>query len=915
MKTRLLLTAAGALAFSLLLPILSASALLGNRPRADNPALTDGYWITQRLSTPDHRFFFADGDTGWAMGMPSTGSWGPPGSELYRTQDGGVTWREVYDNGIIAAPRNLERVFFVSPVEGWISGTYARADICWGAFIAHTADGGDTWHEQYTSPCRLSGRYLGDMWFLDSQHGWVGDLRTTDGGQTWQELNPNHPIWTIVRFVNPNTGFALGPSAGPPYPPPPALLRTDDGGSTWTVLSLLPAGANAVWARPDGARLWAVGAGGAIALSLDGGLSWTPVPSPTAADLHHVRFADGQRGWAAGRGGVLLRTTDGGWRWYAVDIGTTADVTALFVTAADQVWVFADGLRRSFDGGVTWQRLPYVAGDVRGLAMGTEATGWAITDRSLLKTRNAGGVWVPQATLTDAVAVEAVDAQHAWVLTTAGLRRTVDGVTWQTIPLPGVRAALGLDFVDSARGWLLAQTERVNPVCEAYDEQVYRTQDGGLTWTPLFSDDQPPRCGALLQQVVFVNTSDGWAAGHRGLLRTTDGGLTWQRINTDDYVKYTDFADPLRGWRIQAVSYGTPYYAVHEDRLQRTADGGVTWETVRTVNTWYGPGYRRVEFGTPAEGWVAGDEGRVLYTTDGGETWSEASFSDYNLFALAALPSGRAWFGGQNGFIGRYSAAQPAGCWATPTPRPPSTVTPPASAAVSRRIAHCMDDAYVRLDSADLLFDVKFVRSGARPDGAVSYQAGLVFRNVAIPRGAAITSARLRLTPWGYQSGTPVRVELRGELRPNTGEFSPFNWWPQDRPRTRARVPWTLTTTVTGPAESPDIAAVVQEIVDQPGWRPGNSLTIFLDPAAGGAHYVDWMAFDYQFTPALAAELQVSYTTSTGPTPTPTPTASPTPTPTATATPAAERRYLPLILRSVSHGQPSQGHLPLVMRE
>ncbi|MCS6843361.1 MAG: hypothetical protein NZ528_03420 [Caldilineales bacterium] len=67
----------------------------------------------------------------------------------------------------------------------------------------------------------------------------------------------------------------------------------------------------------------------------------------------------------------------------------------------------------------------------------------------------------------------------------------------------------------------------------------------------------------------------------------------------------------------------------------------------------------------------------------------------------------------------------------------------------------------------------------------------------------------------------------------------------------------------------------------------------------------------------LPAQLvaQVSYTTSTGPTPTPTPTASPTPTPTATATPAAERRYLPLILRSVSHGQPSQGHLPLVMRE
>lgn len=933
MKSLLLITAASALALSLLLPVLSEPAPSAEQPHGPSPAQTTGFWITQRLSTPDHGFFFVDGDAGWAMGMPSTGGWGPPGSKLYRTQDGGVTWREVYDNGSISAPRNVAHAFFVSPIEGWISGSYTRADICWGAFIAHTADGGDTWQEQYTSPCRLSGRYLGSMWFLDSQHGWVGDLRTADGGQTWQELNPNRAISYFVRFLNPSTGLAVGPSDGPPYPPPPALLRTEDGGSTWTVLSLLPAGTNAVWAKGDGSRLWAVGASGAIAISLNGGLSWTPISSPTTADLHHVRFADGQRGWAAGRGGVLLRTTDGGWHWSVVDIGSAADITALVVTPANLVWAFAGGLRRSFDGGTSWQRLPYVAGDVRGLAMGSDAVGWAITDRSLLKTDNAGGVWVPQMALANAVAVEAVDAQHAWVLTGTALWRTVDGMSWQTIPLSGVRSARGLDFLNATDGWLVAQADRVNPTCESYDEQVYRTEDGGLTWTPLFSDDQPPRCGAELQQVIFVDALHGWAVGHHALLRTADGGLTWQQINADVYnwTTHADFVDPQRGWRILY----SPFH--HEDWLERTTDGGVTWQLVRATVTMYGPGYNRVDFATMTEGWVAGDQGMVLYTADGGETWSQAWFSDYDLVALAALPAGRAWFGGQNGFIGRYSAVEPAGCWATPTPRPPSTATPPAAGAVDRRIGHCMDDAYVRTDAADLLYDAKFVRSGARSGGAVSYQAGLVFRNVLVPQGATITSARLRLTPWGYQSGLPVLLDVRGELRPNTGEFSAFNWWPQDRPRTQAHVPWTLEATPTTPAESPDLAAIVQEIVDQPDWRPGNSLTIFLDAAGGGAHYVDWMAFDYEFTPAQAAELLVSYAAPTEPTPTATPTATPTPTPTsvptdtptpsptttATATPTpsptptaapAVGCYLPLILRSHGDAQPLRSYLPLVLQ-
>jgi hypothetical protein len=99
----------------------------------------------------------------------------------------------------------------------------------------------------------------------------------------------------------------------------------------------------------------------------------------------------------------------------------------------------------------------------------------------------------------------------------------------------------------------------------------------------------------------------------------------------------------------------------------------------------------------------------------------------------------------------------------------------------------------------------------------------------------------------------------------------------------------------------------VQEIVNQDDWQPGNNLAILVDAAPGNQQYVDWRAYD--FVPADAAVLSVSYrvlatptptptpspTNTVTPTPTPSPTNTMTPTPTRTATPSI-KAYLPLII-------------------
>ncbi len=435
---------------------------------------------------------------------------------------------------------------------------------------------------------------------------------------------------------------------------------------------------------------------------------------------------------------------------------------------------------------------------------------------------------------------------------------------------------------------MAAQRDQIVPGCRDYDEQIYRTEDGGLTWTPLFNGNEPWSCDSELRQVVFVDASHGWAARRREVLRTTDGGMSWQSVNSvnsESLVMSIDFVDTRQGWRVRnntSMSYTL---------LERTQDGGATWEEIGAASSYYSPGYRVVDFVTAAEGWVAGDQGMVLYTQDGGVTWSYGWFSDYDLGGLAALPSGQAWFSGQNGFIGRFSATEPDGCWATPTPAPPYTGTPPATGSIQCQVAHCMDDAYVRTDTGELIFDADLVRTGARQGGAIPYQTGFVFRDVRIPQWVQVTSARLRLDPWGWQSGVPVVVDLRGELRPQTEEFSSQGWLPQFRPRTLTRVGWTLDSTVTGPVNSPDISAVVQEIVGQPGWRAGNNLALFMDATGQSREYVDWKAFERN--PGYVAQLIVSYRPGPTPTATPTPTLTPTRGPTSTNTPTPTTTVTP----------------------
>jgi hypothetical protein len=144
------------------------------------------------------------------------------------------------------------------------------------------------------------------------------------------------------------------------------------------------------------------------------------------------------------------------------------------------------------------------------------------------------------------------------------------------------------------------------------------------------------------------------------------------------------------------------------------------------------------------------------------------------------------------------------------------------------RVADGSDDAEenaygsVRTSSSDL--ELTYDRS---------YQTvGMRFSGTAIPKGADIVNAYIQFqadeTQWGATSLT-----IEGEDADNAGAFSDLTGNISSRTRTSAAVSWSppAWTTVgeAGPDQrTPDIASVIQEIVDRSGWSSDNAMVLII---------------------------------------------------------------------------------------
>jgi hypothetical protein len=316
----------------------------------------------------------------------------------------------------------------------------------------------------------------------------------------------------------------------------------------------------------------------------------------SGAGLVAVSFADENNGWATGMFyHHLVRTTDGGRNW------EKEDITSIIPTPPPLTEIsFVTTLSGDPEGcAVAYQRVFHYSG-------GT----WTQDPSNPFGGENFRGVYL-------------VDENKGWTCGdfsgTGRIRRISGGRVLSPYEIPGVFLK-DIYFLDASHGWVVGH--KGNYI------EAYYTDNGGITWDHALL----PFLGGTLESVCFTEHSPsplGWAVGRRAddtglLLFSTDGGHSWiEATGTPgaDYLYGVSFIDDDEDNKGYAVGMNVnPRKGV----LLYTTNGGHTWSDwgQRDIDLSFLTLYDIAPF-KGDKSWTVGENGIVMLTEDGGETWEK----------------------------------------------------------------------------------------------------------------------------------------------------------------------------------------------------------------------------------------------------------------------------------------------------
>jgi hypothetical protein len=149
-------------------------------------------------------------------------------------------------------------------------------------------------------------------------------------------------------------------------------------------------------------------------------------------------------------------------------------------------------------------------------------------------------------------------------------------------------------------------------------------------------------------------------------------------------------------------------------------------------------------------------------------------------------------------------------------------------------VAVSTDDAEQKNNEIDKLYDDD-LDMGWEGDEFNVVSTGLRFRGVNVPHGATIDSAFIEM--WAHEDeGDLAIITIFAEDADNPVTYNETDLI-SDRPRTSASVVWECDEewTIWEQYRTPDIKALVQEVVDRSGWQQGNAMAFYLTGQDQGA--------------------------------------------------------------------------------
>ncbi|HEX3558917.1 MAG TPA: hypothetical protein VHU19_06925 [Pyrinomonadaceae bacterium] len=473
-----------------------------------------------------------------------------PERGVFRTRDGGRTWQKVLfrsdDVGAIDLqldPQNSQVIYATlwntrRPPWSIYPPSYGP-----GGGIFKSTDGGDTW-QQLTSGLPVEGLGRIGLAVAPSNHTRVyaivdakagGLYRSDDAGATWSLISKEARIWGRGWYF---CKVAVDPkNADTVYVSNTSVYRSTDAGRTWTAIKGAPGGDDyhQLWIYPDDPRRMILGSDQGAVVTEDGAQTWSSWYNQPTAQIYHVaadrRFPYWVTGAQQDSGSVGTPTSSNfaelsEHEWSPVCAGGESDYTA------------PDPLHPEilFGGRVT--RCNVLTGEIvnvspeRSLPANTARHTWTLP--LVFSQADPHALY-----FADQFLFKTTNGGESWTQVSTDLTREDPGVP------PNLDAATAADAPEGKRRGVIYTIApsplRAPTVWVGTDDGlIQRTDDDGKTWQNVTPPELTPWSKVSMMDASHGDVNEAYAAVDRHRLedyephifRTRDGGKTWQKITT-----------------------------------------------------------------------------------------------------------------------------------------------------------------------------------------------------------------------------------------------------------------------------------------------------------------------------------------------------------------------------------------------
>ena len=501
------------------------------------------------------------------QGPWENGQWEGPGSGMYKSTDGGSTWRRIGE-GLPAVEQGLGRI-----------------GIC-------------------VAPSRPGRIYA----MVSARAGYGGLYRSEDAGEHWKHVCGDGRIWgrgddfaeVRVDPVNPDVVYSANVVA----------WRSTDAGATFTAFKGAPGGDDyhTIWIDPRNPKVILIAGDQGAAITVNGGETWSSWYNQPTAQFYHVATDNRFPYWVyggqqeSGSVGIASRGNDGGItfrEWHSVGVD-------------EYGYVAPDPLnpRMIYGGRVT--RTDMVTGEVQNISPEIVRSGKYRVLRTapvlfspvdphtlyyamnvLFRTANGGDSWdvispdlsrehpeIPPSVGIFAAPAMANQPRRGVIYTVAPSPRDIDclwagtddglihvtgdgGRTWRDVTPPALTSWSKVSLIDASHFSTLKAFAAVNRFrCDDLRPYIYRTTDGGRSWD-LITRGLPP--DAPVNAVREDPGREGllYCGTERGVCFSIDDGAHWQSLRLN--MPATSVRDiVIHGDDLVAATHGRSFWILDD---------------------------------------------------------------------------------------------------------------------------------------------------------------------------------------------------------------------------------------------------------------------------------------------------------------------------------------------------------------